>query len=715
MTVARASNVRLPLRAKLVAGRTVALTGMVLAAAGVTILAVIGRFDHLSHGAAMFGVFGVAFGLLGWLALPRRPDNRAVWVVAWSALTVGVSGAGWGIAVLAAQRSGLDVSIAGWTTLAPIDVPDLTVLGMQLGNLGPAAGFFSMLTFWLLLFPDGRLPSRRWRPVVGATVLAMATLLFLLVWVTRRESTVAYMSLTSQYPGIAAYTDAVYLALLALSAVCFASLIVRYRISTGDLRQQYRWVLLGTAALFFAVFVVDENQLLLVAALAGVVVSVTCYAVAVTKHRLYDIDVVISRAIVYGTLAAFIGAVYVMLVVVVGEMAGARAADLGLSVAATALVAVAFGPVRQRAQKWANRVVYGKRATPYEVLTTVARRLAGAEPAQGVLERMAQLMAEGTGAERTTVWLRSDGGLEAAAGWPDTADPGRVGSMEDLRGVLSAVHHDGELVGVLEVEKTRGNPVTPTEQRLLADLAGSAGLLLGNQRLNAARAARAAELRASRRRLVELQDAERRRLERDLHDGAQQQVVALKLKLALAEHMARRAGAADLAADLDGLAAEAQESLDEIRRLARGLYPQLLEHADVATAIRSQAAAYPVAVQVAVEGVGHYPREVEAAVFYAAVEALVNAATYAAPDRIRVKLQGSEDEITVEVSDDGTGFDSSTTQEGIGLTSIRDRVEALGGDLWVESTPGVGTSVRARIPILDGAESLLPSAVGGPV
>jgi len=714
MTVAPASNVRMPLRAKLVAGRTVAVTGMVLAVAGVTILAVIGRFDHLSHGAAMFGVFGVGFGLLGWLAFPRRPDNRAVWVVAWSALTVGVSGAGWGIAVLAAQRSGLDVSIAGWTTVAPIDVPDLTVLGMQLVNLGPAAGFFAMLTFWLLLFPDGRLPSRRWRSVVGATVLAMATLLFLLVWVTRRESTVAYMSLSSEYPGIAAYTDAVYFALLTLSAVCFASLVVRYRTSTGDLRQQYRWVLLGTAALLFAVFVVDENQLLLIAALAGVVVSVTCYAVAVTKHRLYDIDVVISRTIVYGTLAAFIGAVYVVLVVVVGEMAGARAANLGLSVAATALVAIAFGPVRQRAQKWANRVVYGKRATPYEVLANVARRLAGTEPAQGVLERMAQLMAEGTGAERTTVWLRSDGGLEAAAGWPDTADPSRVGSMEDLLGVSSAVYHDGELVGVLEVEKTRGNPVTPTEQRLLADLAGSAGLILGNQRLNAARAARAAELRASRRRLVELQDAERRRLERDLHDGAQQQVVALKLKLALAGHLARRAGAAELAVDLDGLAAEAQESLDEIRRLARGLYPQLLEHEDVATAIRSQAAAYPVAVQVAAEGVGHYPREVEAAVFYAAVEALINSATYAAPDQIRVKLQGSEDEITVEVSDDGTGFDSSTTQEGIGLTNIRDRVEALGGDLWVESTPGVGTSVRARIPILDGADSLRPSAIAGP-
>lgn len=687
------------------AGRAASGAGIALGAGGVVTIVAIGRWDHLPLGTALFGVFAAGFGTMAWLALGRQPSNCALLVPAASSLLAGVSGASFATAVWAAQRSGLAVTPNEWEALAPVDVPSVTQVGMQLVNIGPVFGFFSMLTLWLLLFPDGQLPSRRWRWMAGTGVIGMAALFAVLTWVVRSDSTISYGAMSSTYPpGIASLADPLYLFVMLVSAICLVSLIRRYRRSSGDLRQQYRWVLLGSVALFLALAVVDQSIGLLLAALAGIVVSVACYGVAVTKHRLYDIDLVISRAFVYGTLAAFIGAVYVVVVVVVGGWLrvspDAQASDdLALSVAATAVVALAFEPVRRRTQKWANRLVYGKRASPYEVLADVSQRLAGAEPAAGVLKRMTQLMAEGTGAHQSTVWLKEGQDLIAVAGWPDLPEPSRVRSLEILEGTFSPVSHEGEVVGVLEVVKERGHPVTPTEQRLITDLAGSAGLLLGHQRLNASLAARAAELRSSRRRLVELGDAERRRLERDLHDGAQQQVVALKLKIALGEHIARKAGDEDAALRMGHLTAEVQETLEEIRRVARGIYPQLVESESVVTAIRTRALGSPIPVDVSAANVGTYPPDVQAAIYFAAVEAITNASAYARPSHIDVGITDTGAEIVVTVTDDGSGFDPPSTGEGVGLTNIRDRVEALGGELVVRSAIGVGTMIEARIPV----------------
>lgn len=681
-------------------GRAIAAAGLALGIGGVALLGSIGRWDLLPLGSALFAVFSIGFGSLAWLALRRQPQNRALWVPAGSSFLVGMSASAFAVAVWAAAGAGLDVTPSKWAVLSPSEVPALTVIGMQLVNLGPVVGFFSMLTFWLLLFPAGRLPSPAWRWLVGATVAAMGALLYVLVWIARAESTIPFGALPSTYPpGIPSLTEPLYFVLILLSGACVISLILRYRRSDGDLRQQYRGVLLGSIALYVGLIVVDQEMWQLLTALLALSVSVAAYGVAVTKYRLLDIDLVISRTFVYGTLAVFIGSVYVVVVMMVGGMLGGQADDLVLSVVATAMVALAFEPIRRRAQRWANRLVYGKRATPYEVLATIARRLAVAEPGSGILERMAQLMAEGTGARKATVWLSQGTGLVAAAGWPDVADPDRVDSLDQLSGASAPVFHEDELVGVLEVVKQRGQAVTPPEQRLITDLAGSAGLLLGHERLNTALASRAAELRASRRRLVELGDAERRQLERDLHDGAQQQVVAIKMKIALAEHMAHRAGDEGLARYLHQLTTEVQETLEEIRRVARGIFPQLRESGDVVTAVRSQAASCRVPVRVSASTAGPYPQDVEAAIYFSAVEAMTNAVAYASPNRVEIDISDRGDEVTVEVRDDGTGFDFEATGEGPGLTNIRDRVEALGGDLTVESSPGAGTTVRVRIPL----------------
>lgn len=686
--------------ARVLVGRVMAAASVLLAAYGIATLIVIRRLDYLSEGVAMFTLFAVGFGALAWLAIPRQPRNRAVWVPAWAALFAGIGIAGWVTALLIAGLAGLDVSPTGSQRLSPSEVPLAVALGMELVNLGAVGGPFLMITLWLLLFPDGELSSRRWRGIAWAAVTTMIALTALLAWAAWPTSTIKYGTPTEEYAGIGVLIDPLFILMLAISGICAFSLVRRYRRSTGVTRQQYRWVLLGTGALYLQLMVINPEAWALLAGLLAVAISVVCYGVAVTKYRLYGIDVVISRTLVYGTLAAFIGAVYVLVVVGLGGMLGSGAGNLALAVAATALVAIAFEPMRRRAQRWANRLVYGKRATPYEVLSNLTRRLAGTEPTQGLLERMAQLMAEGTGAEQATVWLADEEErLEAAAGWPQMPKPGEAESMDQLFGAVCPVFHDDRLMGVLEVTKARGNPVTPTERHLIADLAGSAGLVLGNQRLNADLVARAAELQASRRRLVELQDTERRRLERDLHDGAQQEVVALKLKVGLAEHMARREGLDDLAEQLGELAAEAQAAVDDIRRLAKGIYPPLLESEDVAAAIKSQAATMPIPVDMVSEGIDRYPRDVESAMYFAALEAMANALKHGESSNVHITLSTSEEMLNLQVTDNGAGFDPEGPHEGTGLINIRDRVEALGGEVHLDSARGRGTTVTVRIPL----------------
>lgn len=421
--------------------------------------------------------------------------------------------------------------------------------------------------------------------------------------------------------------------------------------------------------------------------------------------RMRQLRLVAGRAVaavlIYGTLAVFIGVVYVGVVVGVGGILGSGAGNLGLSVVATALVALAFEPVRRRVQGWANRLIYGRRASPYEVLAELADRLAETESAQGVLNRMARLVAYGTGAEQAAVWLREADGLVLGASWPQTPPVRQVDSLEQLSGLAFPVLHEGELVGALQAVKAGGNPITPLEQRLIADLAGSAGLLLGNQRLNAALAARADELQASRGRLVHAQDTERRRLESNLHEGAQQEVMALKVQIRLLMQVARGESAEEIADILSEIAGDIQAAVEEIRSLARGLYPPLLESEGLEAAVVSQAQGSPIPVELKSEGIGRHPKEVESAVYFAVAEAMTNAVKHAYPSRIDITLSESDGFLTVDVEDDGVGFDLHQTGDGIGLVNIRDRVQALGGEVDFVSAPGAGTTVAARIPILE--------------
>jgi signal transduction histidine kinase len=225
----------------------------------------------------------------------------------------------------------------------------------------------------------------------------------------------------------------------------------------------------------------------------------------------------------------------------------------------------------------------------------------------------------------------------------------------------------------------------------VADLASQAGLVLRNVRL-------IEELRASRQRLVKAQDEERRRLERNIHDGAQQQLVALSVKLTLVRAMSRKdPGRAD--AMLEELQAEAQGAMENLRDLARGIYPPLLADHGLVAALEAQARKAAIDVHIESDGISRYPQEAEAAVYFCTLEALQNVAKYAQATRAIVRLREAERALVFEVSDDGVGFDPKSQGYGTGLQGMADRLAALGGTVVITSSPGDGTTVTGQVPV----------------
>ena len=282
---------------------------------------------------------------------------------------------------------------------------------------------------------------------------------------------------------------------------------------------------------------------------------------------------------------------------------------------------------------------------------------------------------------------------------PDASRGDKVPEFADVS-VAVPVRHQGELLGVFTLVKPPNEPLSPVEQKLVADLAAQAGLVLRNFRL-------IEDLRASRQRLVAAQDEERRRLERNLHDGAQQQLVALAVKARLASTLVGREPEKELEllGDLQGGLGDALETL---RDLARGIYPPLLADKGLASALEAQSRKASMPVRVETDGIGRYSQEFEAAVYFCVLEALQNASKYAEASDVTVRLWQENGDLLFSVADDGRGFDQETTPLGTGLQNMSDRLAALGGTLDIRSRPGGGTTVSGRIPVrsIEPAEGL---------
>ena len=578
-----------------------------------------------------------------------------------------------------------------------------------------------LIAFMFLLFPTGKLPSPRWRPVAAVSLLLMGLTLAGLAVTPRLLQLPAPGGISLIYPnplgaenlkpilrafpvGTLNGQGVVFVAFMAAALV---SLAVRYRAGGRLMRQQIKWLALTAVVLAFLLFITllgiaageawltsASNAITPVVALFGIPAAMT---IAILRYRLFDIDVIISRAVVYGLLSAAFTGVYAGIVLGIGTFVGHQGGPV-LTIAAAVTIALLFQPLRRRAQLLANRLVYGRRATPYQALSNFAGDMAGQLDLTEAVNKMVTVLAGASGADRAEAWIRVGPQLRPAAIWPHGSPPsaavalGPDGGLPAFEGASRAVAvtHGGELLGALSLQKPRNEPLSSTEDELLQDLASQAGLVLRN-------AALIDELRASRRRLVEAQDAERRKIERNLHDGAQQQLIALMIQLGLLEESADNPAAVrELApAVQDGLRA----ALEDLRDLARGIYPPLLADQGLVPALQAQARRASLPVEIDADGIGRYPQDTEAAVYFCALEALQNITKYAGASRAVVGLSCSGGSLRFTVTDDGAGFDTTTVRHGTGLQGMADRLAALGGALDVRSQPGRGTTLTGQLPV----------------
>jgi signal transduction histidine kinase len=551
--------------------------------------------------------------------------------------------------------------------------------------------FGLMGTHLLLRLPNGQLPSTRWRLLSRASTFAMALTIFgFLFDPETRGNPVANRQLA-----MSGLVGLILLAVCILASV--ASLFLRRRWADAVERHQLRWIAAGGIVFFvgwllsLVVSIVwhvpDRSTASTILGFA----TLTAYAAvplgigfAILKYRLFDIDVVIRKALIVGVLAVFFTAVYAAVVGGVGAGVGSRSTP-ALSFVAAALVAIGVQPVLARARRFADRVVYGERATPYEVLADFGKQLAGTYAADDVLPRIARILHDGVGASRARVLLRVGDAFREVAAWPSDADPD---GADDLSVEVS---DRGDVLGALAVTMPANDPIDEGKTKLVADLAAQAGLVLRNVRL-------LEELKASQRRIVSAQDHERRRLERDIHDGAQQQLVALAVKARLARSLVDRDGA-KAREMLDQIGVETRDALENLRDLARGIYPPLLADKGLVAALEAQARKAMLPVTIAPDGVGRYAQEVEAAVYFSILEALQNVAKYANAPNVSIALEHDDGRLTFEVRDDGRGFDAEARAYGTGLQGIADRLTALDGSLEIRSAVGRGTTVIGSVPV----------------
>jgi signal transduction histidine kinase len=663
----------------------------------------------------LVGLAAAIYAIVGGLVARRLPDNP----IGWLFCAVGLSLALWLFGFAYAQaglggRPGLG-SFPGAAAAAWV------------GTLSSLVVLPIVLPTFLLLFPDGHLRSRRWRVAVALVVVGGALMVLGAVGQIHEFSgTIPLVppGWAARLPGIG---GALGLGLALLGGAAFAgmaSLVLRFRSATDEERQSLRLlvVMIAAMAISTAIAIVivlgsggaDWSWIAIVLSalvdVFGVFVGIpVATAAAVLTYGLYDVGVVMKKTVVYVVLVIFFMILLGLLTLLLSQLTGIGSsggsgppdrdvviARIATTVAVFALVLVfTFRPVK----RLARRMVYGRRSTRYEAMAEFSERLGDAYSTEDVLPRMAEIVRASTGAEVARVWLHVGGEIRHVASAPSGAPPATATAIDPAQVELPLidglrtfpVRDRGDLLGALTVAMPAAEPLSKDGEKLVTDLASQAGLVLRNVRL-------IEELQESRRRIVAAQDERARKLERDIHDGAQQQLVALSVKLGLAEQLTSRDP--EKARQILGqLRADATDALDNLRDLARGIYPPLLADKGLEAALEAQTRKSPLPVTIESGALGRYPQQVESAIYFCTLEALNNVAKYAEASHVTLSLAHTAGHLTFSVADDGRGFDPAATGYGTGLQGMADRLDAIGGALAVRSTPAEGTTVIGRVPV----------------
>ena len=618
------------------------------------------------HGWPLLPLASLGSAVMGALIVTTYPRHPIGWLLGLVGATTSVSVFGEACSIWILEEGGPGPhwvgQLAGWVA---------ALLG------GPLA--LAVLAVMFLLAPDGRLLSPRWRVAVGAAVTGL--LLFLAGLANQDPDTVTGRA----EPGEAStlvkiLTSLGGLLILAALLAAVASMVLRLRRAHGDTRQQLRWfataaALLGVGILWLLVGQAITNGEQTWGSALGLQLSFfflpICLAVAVLRYRLYDVDVIINRAVVVGLATLFVAAGYIALVVGVGELLGARSGDrFWLSVLATAVVAMAFQPLRKGVVRFADRLAYGTRAAPYDALSEFSRQLGESPAPEALLPAVAEAAGRAVSAHEVRVMLDVEHGAPPTAVWaPQDVEPLAV-TEEDL--VMLTISDRTGRLGEISVRLPPGRAPRPQELLLLDGLAEQAALAFRNARLQAELAAhvtmldeRTAQLAASRRRLFETGDAERRRLEAAI---AREVMPTLER---LAGRLDRACDGNADTVDVDPLVDQATEALDSLRELTRGIFPTMLTRAGLAPALTSYFARlrWPGVLTVDESVTGRrFSARTEAAAYFCCVAAIPHG-------RARASLTVAGDRLVLEVT--GAAHTSSD------LAAMVDRVEALGGTLEV--------------------------------
>jgi signal transduction histidine kinase len=656
-------------------------------------------------------VGALVFATVGLLVVTKRPGTPIGWLLA-------ITGFSWGLGSWVGQ----------YTRYALVTRPGVLAGGELTAwlNMWIGVPVVSLTAIFLpLLFPDGRLPSPRWRPVVG--LAACATALFCISQALSPGPIDASLPEVANPFAPAGAASALRVVqplsivlMLASLASAVAATTVRFRRSRGAVRQQIKWMAYASALLAVAIVapaLLDPASIADpahgdsfwsgVAVAIGVSLVGVALGIAILRYRLYDIDVLINRTLVYVALTACVAALYIVVIGYLSTLFQARG-NLLISLAATGLVAILFHPLRAWLQRGVNRLMFGERDDPYAVLARLDQRLEATLAPDAVMPTIVQTIKEALKLPYVAIALQQGDERVIAAEYGDK-ETRRQGDKEISEETLSSspllpfslsLVYQGEIVGHLILAARPGEGgFSRTDMQLLGSLARHAGVAVHATLLHAHTLHLAEDLQQARERLVQAREEERLRLRRDLHDGLGPALAGLALKIdATRDELQPDAAGAAL---LHSLKADVQDAIADIRRLVYALRPPALDELGLVGALQIQIARYQRPdLRITLDVPKELPAlsaAVEVAVYRIITEALTNVIRHAHAQhcQVRLALAGA---VEIEVLDDGCGL-AKAQSSGVGLVSMRERAEELGGVCVVEPAAGGGTRVLARLPM----------------